>query len=582
MHLVMLESSGNQHYIFGSNRLAEAIGASQLTLEAGVDVAMRATDAVFGTVFKSASLPELTQKLLAQSWDCADGPTVINAMSGKALIAVPDRASGRRLVQEATRIAITEMPGLQFSGFVSERSFAWSDADYTLHDCSLEVHRGIAELCADAHQPIERYRQWPLADICATSGLPARAAHADKGERVRASALALAKHRAIERWSQRAQSLDSDQARIVESFADLEARFDKARKWAVIHADGNGLGGMFQSFAEKVDAVKPTRTGGAGSVPPNAHYARRLCEFSIAIDEATQTAFSDALSVFDTEEDGRRFVPVVPIILGGDDLTAITDANQALAFTAEFLRQYEQQTRASQTIRELTGQQGLTACAGVAIISRHYPFHHAYELAEALIGSAKSIKRHGGGSALDFHVLFDSLTPDLEDSRRCKDAKSIKRHGGGSALDFHVLFDSLTPDPEDSRRCKDAAAYRLTMKPYVVSSSASSDKDKQWAAPRRWDDLDKAAARLAQAINQGEISMRALQRVPEALQRGHAAGESAYGLMRPRQTAFTHWGELLTGSGAELFVAARTPSGEPARATRLLDVLEVCAQGWQL
>ena len=78
------------------------------------------------------------------------------------------------------------------------------------------------------------------------------------------------------------------------------------------------------------------------------------------------------------------------------------------------------------------------------------------------------------------------------------------------------------------------------------------------------------------------MSTRALQRVREALQRSHAAGESAYNLMRPRQTAFTHWGELLTGCGAELFVAGRTPSGEPARATRLLDVLEVCAQGWQL
>lgn len=549
MHLVMLESSGNQHYIFGSNRLAEAIGASQLTLEAGVDVAMRATDAVFATAFESASLRELTQKLHAQSWGCADGPTVINAMSGKALIAVPDRESGRRLVQEATRIAVTEMPGLQFSGFVSERSFAWSDIEYTLHDCSLEVHRGIAELRADAHQPIERYRQWPLADICATSGLPAREAHNDKGQRVRASALALAKHGAIARWSERVKSLGSDKARIMERFADLEARFDKARKWAVVHADGNGLGGMFQSFAEKVDAIKPTRPGGAGSVPPNAHYARTLCEFSIAIDAATQAAFSAALCVFGTGEDGPGFVPVVPIILGGDDLTAITDANQALAFTAEFLRQYEQQTRASQTIRALTGQQGLTACAGVAIIGRHYPFHHAYALAEALIGSAKSIKRHGGGSALDFHVLFDSLTPDLE----------------------------------DSRRCKDAAAYRLTMKPYVVSSQASSDEDKQWAALRRWDDLDKAAARLAQAINQGEMSTRALQRVREALQRGHAAGESAYKLMRPRQTAFTHWG-VLTGSGddGKLFVDARTPSGEQARATRLLDVLEVCAQGSQL
>lgn len=140
---------------------------------------------------------------------------------------------------------------------------------------------------------------------------------------MRASALALAKHRAIARWSQRVKSLGSDKARIVECFADLETRFDKARKWAVIHADGNGLGGIFQSFAEKVDAVKPTRPGGAERVPPNVHYARMLCEFSIAIEAATQAAFSDALSVFGTEEDGPGFVPVVPIILGGDDLTAI-------------------------------------------------------------------------------------------------------------------------------------------------------------------------------------------------------------------------------------------------------------------
>ena len=120
------------------------------------------------------------------------------------------------------------------------------------------------------------------------------------------------------------------------------------------------------------------------------------------------------------------------------------------------------------------------------------------------------------------------------------------------------------------------------MKPYVVSSPASSNEHKQWAELRQWDDLDNAAEQLAQVINQGEMSTRALQRVREALQRGHAAGESAYGLMRPRQTAFTHWDELLTGSGAELFVDARTPSGEPVWATRLLDVLEVCAQGWQL
>ena len=561
MNLVMLESSGNQKYIFGSNRLAEAIGASQLTLEVGVDVAMRATDAVFGTSFTSGSPQELTKKLLAQSWDRADGPTVINAMSGKALIAVPDRDSGRRLVQEATKIAITEMPGLQFSGFVSEQPFEWSDDKYTLESCSREVHQGISRLRADAHQPIERYRQWPLADICATSGLPARAVHKDKGEFVRMSAVALAKHRAIERWSSRAETLGFDDAEVVDSVKKLESRFDKARKWAVVHADGNGLGRIFQSFADKVqEEVEATRAEGAR---PNVHYARTLCEFSIAIEEATQAAFSDALSVFRAEGEERegeeqkgKFVPIVPIILGGDDLTAITDANTALAFTVEFLRAYETRTRDSEhrggVIPRLTDGKGLTACAGVAIIGKHYPFHHAYDLAEALIVSAKSIKRHSEGSALDFHVLFDSLMPNPEDVRRCR------------------------KDPADPTQ------YRLTMKPYVVSSRASSDEHKEWAKLRRWDDLSTAAERLKQSINEGEISTRALQHVRESLQRGHEAGSAAYQSMKKRQTDFEGWSTLLTGSGDDLFVAAQSPSGEPVQATRLLDVLEVYAQDWRL
>ena len=552
MNLVMLESSGNQKYIFGSNRLAEAIGASQLTLEAGTDAAMRAMDTVFGTSFTSPSLEALTEALLRQEWGRADGPTVINAMSGKALIAVPSREKGIELVQAATKIAIIKMPGLQFSGFVSEQSFEWDDPECTLESCSREAHEGIAKLRADAHQPIERYRQWPLADICATSGLPAREEHTDKGESVRASAVALAKHRALDRWSSRARTLGFDDAEVVDSVKKLERHFDdKARKWAVIHADGNGLGRIFQSFADKADEHRQAILQSGGEIsPPNVHYARTLCEFSIAIDEATRAAFSEALSVFGAAGEGQegKFVPVVPIILGGDDLTAITDANKALKFTAEFLRKYEEKTRDSAIISALTDKQGLSACAGVAIIGKNYPFHHAYDLAEALIGSAKSIKRHGGGSALDFHVLFDSLTPNLEHARRC----------GGNP------------------------AYRLTMKPYVVSSRASSDEDQAWAALRQWDGLSEAVDTLGKSISADKLSTRALQRVRESLQRDCEAGSADYISMRQRQTGFKDWDKLLTGSGEYLFVAARSPSGDKIKATRLLDVLEVYAQGWRL
>src|SRR5207248_5808634 len=70
----------------------------------------------------------------------------------------------------------------------------------------------------------------------------------------------------------------------------------------------------------------------------------------------------------------------------------------------------------------------LTACAGVAIVKPHFPFALAYDLAEELLRSAKSVKHRlspaaqGGpkrmpASALDFHVLYDAGRTRLDTLR---------------------------------------------------------------------------------------------------------------------------------------------------------------------
>ncbi|MDK9694136.1 MAG: hypothetical protein OEL19_07835 [Sulfurimonas sp.] len=120
-------------------------------------------------------------------------------------------------------------------------------------------------------------------------------------------------------------------------------------KIAIVHADGNGLGQLI----------------------PNIQMP--LSEFSKKLDVATRKAFNEAR---DETMDIRE------VVLGGDDLTIICNANNALEFTRRFLANFEKETK------ELSNG-GLTACAGIAYCNQKYPFHYAVSLAEALCSATK-------------------------------------------------------------------------------------------------------------------------------------------------------------------------------------------------
>ena len=152
---------------------------------------------------------------------------------------------------------------------------------------------------------------------------------------------------------------------------DLHKLSNQKNKIAVIHIDGNGLGQIVPKLGEK------------------------LSSFSIALNNATQKAFDIA----------KQNKKVREIILGGDDVTVICDANDALSFTNEFLENFENQTS---NIKELDGiKDKLTACAGIAYCNEKYPFHYAVNLAEILCGIAKN-KSDRKYSCLMFHNIQSS------------------------------------------------------------------------------------------------------------------------------------------------------------------------------
>jgi len=153
-----------------------------------------------------------------------------------------------------------------------------------------------------------------------------------------------------------------------EKYKDLNKISNDKNKIAVIHIDGNGLGKLIPQLKEKCGL--------------------ELSEFSVKLNEATIDAFNIA-------KENRK---VREVILGGDDVTVICNANDALEFTQIFLKEFEKNTK---------NIGALTACAGIAYCNEKYPFHYAVDLAEALCGVAKDHSRREH-SCLMFHNIQGS------------------------------------------------------------------------------------------------------------------------------------------------------------------------------
>ncbi|MDQ7060877.1 MAG: hypothetical protein Q9M43_06950 [Sulfurimonas sp.] len=185
------------------------------------------------------------------------------------------------------------------------------------------------------------------------------------------------------------------------SNTDLHKLSNSKNKIAVVHIDGNGLGQLIPKL----------------KIP--------LSEFSFKLDQATQEAFKLAKGEKALRE----------IILGGDDVTVICNADDALDFTKEFLSNFETQT-------EKTLGNKLTACAGIAYTNEKYPFHYAVDLAETLCGvskkHSKKINEDLAPSSLMFHNIqssnFQSWDKFIEDERTIKNDKGIIR------LDFGPYY----------------------------------------------------------------------------------------------------------------------------------------------
>ena len=500
MHLVMLETNGNQRFIFSSPRLRDSVGASSLLTKLEQWTAHELLTTGGAAAWRAArGLPDGREPHESQ-W--------VSVSSGKVIFLVDSAQQAKDVIGAVTRTALAKAPGMDVSGvFIplpAPSNPQESDTAYVTESALKEIHAEAARYALQRPPAEARFSQLPFLARAKDSSMPASPPFStrDEANDDRQDALSLAsrvrRYRAyrarldlLKKGVKRSSDLSDKQAlltrdptmlakklhqvfvegiepvgdegrpepeesisrgaeelrpleRAIQSDPDASSTADSdtdsgdytfLSKVAVIHIDGNGVGGIMKELNSSKDRVAPgvfKAEVGCDRDDPDA-----LRRFLLAVNERLQNAVEhafaaawtriDELSEHDDDRAGRghTVIPVVPVILGGDDVTVITSGDYALPFAAAYLRHYEEATGNDPILRYLTPPEGqdtgpMTAAAGVAIVKRNFPFHIAYELAEKLVERAKKVGKTAQPpcSTLDYHVLFDTTVLDPDEAIR--------------------------------------------------------------------------------------------------------------------------------------------------------------------
>ena len=408
MYLINLETSGNQAYIFASNKLRNIIGASELLYRVGTSYVERALKEVSGRDFK---VEKITEEIPIEKENSPEFEVII-ATSGKALLLAKDREKAKKFITEWSKIIAEEAPGVDAVAVCSENSFEVSGDINEYLKTFKETEREMTLLKMREGSSLARFQRLPIVAECALSGFPASDIY--NGQPISEISLAQLKISSDSQTRRRFKALFPGNAseKVLNGLESLEGK-----DWlAVIHADGNGLGQLFINFADNVKKLneklgKEKTTG--------RDYINYYRNFSSTLDKISWLAFNETVNKIFKDYDTP---PIIPIVVGGDDLTVVMDGYDSLKFAESFMTTFCERTENDENIKDILSvdeMKRLGMCAGISIAKPHFPFSQSYSLAEELMKNAKLVKNQYGSEAiaLDFHILYDSVATSMTDIR---------------------------------------------------------------------------------------------------------------------------------------------------------------------
>lgn len=327
----------------------------------------------------SALIDKVGERAYAEAKGCgATDEDIIVATAGVGLIRFQDAEKLKRFASEWPMLLDTLVPGVPVV-------HAWVEQEGS----ESQLGKLMDLAAAERNRPAVRFPQAAPMAVRAPRTGEAAVSRRD-GEAVDA-----------------ALGATRDEAADQESRDELCARFDVTgidedlHHWpdgyvAVVHIDGNAVGRTIMNL----------------HVEPLRQFSEALAAATKAAAAAGTRAASDAWAGRGTS----RGLPFRPLVLGGDDVTALMHASLAIPFTRAFLTTFEEKAAH-------LGQganKGLTASAGIAFVNRKFPFAQAHDLAESLCKGAKEANQTTAKaqSRLLFHRVSTSVLRDWNSIRK--------------------------------------------------------------------------------------------------------------------------------------------------------------------
>lgn len=396
--LTAVDVTGIQRYVFASNRLRHVVGASELVRHA----TSRDAGGLLAKALGSNAVPS---------------QHILSAGGGNAILRFAALADAQKFTATYTRSLHVKAPGLEV--VVTHREFGQGELAEAL--TALGVDLAAAKL--------EQRRSVPLLGLgvterCASTGQPAcdvTTRHDDPDGPAPASASALKAAKALthaeRRWRDLLESggaAHGADLRFPTQLDDMGRTSGDRSLMGVVHVDGNGIGQAIQDWLR-------------GCVDERVDEHEVICQYrtwSRNLDSLAEKAFSNvverviaslawdnkhsrwkvadaggSIDVPLTTRSGRTYLPLRPVLVGGDDLTFLCDGRLALDLAVAAARTFQDAVPDPHL-------GDLSACAGVALVGVRTPVVRAATLAEALCKSAKGERRNQNWpqGAVDWHL----------------------------------------------------------------------------------------------------------------------------------------------------------------------------------
>jgi hypothetical protein len=421
--LTLLDCTGIQDYIFGSNRLSENIGASELVAQATQEFVQ---EALQEATQENHNLSNLTQEQPLEA-NPDQRAEVIFQGGGNVAILFRSQDDAKATVCALSRLLLEQAPGLEIAA--AHTTFHWYTDFLADHNQKPGVMRTLQEQLAIHKQ--HRPQSAPLLGLgvtleCRATGLPAHCFSTDLEKTedslpIHASVAAKLAYRSKSRTRLKVLF----ESHLLETY-DIPERFDHMGRshnelsyLAVVHIDGNDMGKRFQKVGKgknNRDYITALRDL---SEKVNCAGINALCTTIAAMEEMlrqqeTSHGHDIKKQAYLNEVDNivgnlkhntdskKPYLPFRPLVYGGDDVTFVCDGRLGLTLAIRYLQAFEDETEKLLGCKEY-------ACAGVAIVKTHYPFIRAYQLAERLCQDAKRFVRkqtkdtENRASAIDWH-----------------------------------------------------------------------------------------------------------------------------------------------------------------------------------